>query len=530
MQVNKLNVLYLWLLIPISPFVAYVLLDKPSYSTNLFQYICSIITLVYLIICYLKHLEFPKITKASFIIISIGFLILDIGFSSSSLYAFAINAFDFSTFKSLIEMSLAGKLGYSEPLGVYHFGYHTNWILIPIGIIYHYLTSPLTLLITGDIALWLPGVLIFYYCQKHLKFNSFIALIFSLVFWTNYYSFIILKAYFFPEDLYISAFLLLLLTRKNEALLPLLLASILFVSIKEDFIIYLAPWCLYNLGIKKDKRFAYILILCIAMFILNYFIVQPYFLAKSQLIYPVQYQYWIHWGRTPKEIMYNILTHPIDSLIYILKAHGWKRLYGALLFIPWLSLDMLSFSIVPILIYSLTGYNNAMSQFHNYYSILLWPAALVGYIQVMAKINNSELTYKRLIETILLIVLIISCLWSNNGLPLYQVNKTSYASFLQLKASLLANNSYCIQENIYPHLDDSQYKLYTLSRLRLHQDCYPVLASLGNQYPYNNLPLLKNTIEVLKDNKCIVNNLTPFYVVDKSQACHKIILDKLNLN
>ena len=517
---SKIIFYYMWLLVPLCPFILYLVTNLANISSTPAQYTVSVIFILYLFYCYKNKTIIPEPSDFDFSILALGFLCVYIAHGLSAYSAFYVSVDDFSTFMSLIENIDIGRVGFSQPVNMYHFGIHANWILFILYPFYKLFPYHSTFLVLGALAMWFPGVLLYVYAKKYLGLSKSESYIAVLVYFSNYYTFKILNGFFYPEFYFVSAFFLLLFARQSRGLIWLILATLFFCSIKEDFIYYILPWCVFNITFRKDKRFWLVVVIALGVFLVDNRIIQPYFLSKTGIVFQGYYHFWDSWGRNPHEIILNLLTHPIQDILFIIKSYGWKRLLGAFLFLPLLSMDMLFLFLPALLIYSLANYGTGLNTLQNYYSYIVWPAVLVGFLQIYKRITVSMLT--AWVRPILLTVLVLNPLWGAGGIHLYRVNNQNNLDFTTMQSQMKPSETYCIAGALFSHFDTRVYQnIYRLNNMQEHEDCALVLSSQGDLYPFK-LEQIQKLEQVLRQSGCIIAQQGDFYISSNSSQCYTL--------
>lgn len=383
-----------------------------TFCGGIYVFICCI--LILLLICQHKTLlqnqDNTFLSKTALIIFfSITFLSFTYTVVAKYL-AFRMNAEDVGIFMSMIRDVFYGKFGYASSYGFYHLERHQNYILFLLSIIYFIFFKSITaVLVCSAAALTAAGV--FLYKITRLYFNPLIAIIITFTFFASPINSCISE--FYPEIYYTLALALLFyvcVTDKSN--LSIFLAVCFLLCIKEDGIFYI-PGFLFILYQKKRFRLmAVVIVLSISVALFNTMVVEPYYFHKNLSIGinrpNIVSTYFPMWGTNYKEIVINVITHPIKFIQYCFNStSGFWPNYMYWFFLPLLSpFALLSSGLIIILNGAVKENGLDMHAMTNYYSLGIGIIAFIGIILVFRQLILQKPKYKHVLQTLLIFIIL----------------------------------------------------------------------------------------------------------------------------
>ncbi|APJ04235.1 DUF2079 domain-containing protein [Silvanigrella aquatica] len=448
----------------------------------------------------------------SLIILSFVSYICD---SLSRYYGFKISGIDFSIFEGLLQNAINGHWGYEDITQIYHFGIHQNWVLFLVLPFYYIIPHPLLLVILSSIILWIPGIQIIK-IAKQLGYESSIAYLSSICWWTCGFTVQALHGNFYPEffyPLFLFAILTSYLDKKN---IPLIIYAFLFLSVKEDAIIYIIGFSIaiaFKIIINKVKNNQteisfymplFLILLSIFFGFINFGIVKPYFLRLSNIQEVGYIGWWRQWGSSPFEILINLINNPIIFAKNLFYSSGWKILYIPMLFIPLFNLEVLFASLPIIVLYGVSQGNP--SEYSLYYPLAIWAFALYGLLK-------NQVVPKK----ILIIILLLLPLWKPSWLGIEKINWDEWKILNNYKITMDSSKNYCIHEGLFPYLVNLEIKAFPF--LDAHKiSCIPVFSIHSSSFP-NSQKELYNLYISLKKDACIENQIGGIIEIKNSNIC-----------
>jgi uncharacterized membrane protein len=440
--------------------------------------------------------------------------------SLSQYYGLRISGIDFSIFEGLLQNAILGNWGFEDITNTYHFGIHQNWILFPVLPFYYIFPSPLLLVLIGAFVIWLPGLAVIH-LAKELGYNEFTAYLSAICWWICPFTVQAFHGNFYPElfyPLFIFCMFISYLKKKN---IQFLIFIFLFLSVKEDALIYMSGFCtalfirrIMHRNNGKEilvpfKIQFFIALICLFFLIINFIIVKPYFLNK-QNIQEVNYltAWWGAWGNTPSEILIHVMSKPFDAIKTILISSGWKSLYIPMLFIPLLNLEVFLASAPFIFLYGIAI--SRPSEYSAYYPIVLWCFALYGLLK-------SQFVPKWIVITILLFMPIFLPSW----LGVEKLNWQEWKNLNLYKKQMNLKKTYCLHEGLWPYLSSLNLKAEPFSNVG-SLNCIPVFSLSTKSYPQRE-DAFEKFYKRIKFEGCIKYQLGGLVEVNPSPKCSKLI-------
>ena len=371
---------------------------------------------------------------------------------SSKFLGYHLHAYDFGIFQNMIDNIINKNIGYSSVVGFYHFSTHQNYILFLIVPFYYIFHSALTLQIIAATTIWLT-LLVIYFIAKEYKLNTFIIFMITLS-----YSISPLNGLdndFMPETFMPLFYAAMFLFYKRK---QYLLAAIFFglsLLTKEDAILYTVGFGALSIYDKKYTFAAFIIACSLIFGYINLEIVQPYFVAKSNMINPTTIAYWSQWGQSKHEIAMNMIHNP-DKVFYSIfnTTSGIYRLYLPFLFLTIIIPEVIFPSILTILM-AATCNALAFHGYKNYYGMTLNLINYIGIIIIFSHLNENLNKLKKLLFYFMTLMLFIFPLISGGYQPFYYFNLDYIKSIhrlVNIVENNYKNNKLCLQDNLSPIL------------------------------------------------------------------------------
>ncbi|HET9238072.1 MAG TPA: DUF2079 domain-containing protein [Oligoflexus sp.] len=330
----------------------------------------------------------------------------------------------------------------------HHFAIHPTYIMIPLAFLHRIFEEPLFLITVHSLALWSAIIPLRALARHFLKHDVLVAAV-LLAYLCNAYVGSILNHGFHVEVFFVPFGLALLrawVARRTNWWVWLLL----FLSVKEDGALYMIAMALAQMVLTPRDRRSYALFsVSLAVLALNLLLVQPYFLKVTGATVPSYLRFWGHLGSSKGEIIQTILTQPLSTVTMVLKSH-WYILFGALLFVPFLSPLALAAMAPALLIYGLSNISH-MREYATYYSAPLIPFLFFGLVEGGHRIMKRNL---RVAPRLILIGTFLFALtgggYQKFPLIAFQALWDLYEArnFLWTQARPLI----CAQTLLYPHL------------------------------------------------------------------------------
>ncbi len=507
------------------PSIGFILGGGKLFDLRNYQYIAIFLSIIFLFL-YKKNIlkssffsfsEPEKYSKCALIIMSFLTYLFD---SLSQYYGLRISGIDFSIFEGLLQNAIHRNWGFEDITNFYHFGIHQNWILFLVLPFYYIFPSPLLLVLIGLLVIWLPGLIVIYLAKK-MGYNEFTAYLVAIFWWTCPFTVQAFHGHFYPElfyPLFLFSMLVSYIEKKN---LQFLIFMFLFLSVKEDSVIYILGFCI-ALIIQKfifknnDKLISvpfkiifFALLMCLFFLIINFIIIKPYFLSK-QNIKEVGYlsAWWGAWGSTSSEILLNVISNPFKAIKSIVISSGWKSLYLSMLFIPLFNLEVFLASAPFIFLYGIAV--SRPSEYATYYPIVLWSFALYGLLK-------NQFVPKWIIIAILLLMPTFSPSW----LGVEKINWQEWKNINIYKDQMDSKQTYCLHEGLWPYLSSLNLKSEPFSNVG-SSNCFPVFSLTANSFPQNK-ETIKKLYENVKIEGCINKQIGDLVEVKPLAKCFNII-------
>lgn len=466
------------------------------------------------------NILFLEISKGAKILLILSSLVAYIFDILSKYYALNISGIDFSIFEGMLQNFISGRLGYEDITDIYHFGVHQNWILFLIFPIYYLFPSAEILLLINAFILWLPGLLLIR-LLKIMNYGEWIGYLAAIFWWTTSFTVQALHGGFYPESFYPVLLFLMIIFYLSKKNLFLLIAVFLFLSVKEDAILYVFGFffavLLKNIFLKDKNTLPYFYLFCIFVFILffiyiNFFIVKPYFLSK-QGITEVGYlsAWWSKWGESPTEIIRNILTKPHIVILDLYNSKGWLNLYLPMLFIPLLKIEVLFASLPVIILYGISNGNPA--SYSSYYPLVLWVLAIYGLF-----------SKKFVPQSFLLFVIFLMPLLHDAWLGVEKIKWKDWNDTKIFKANISDDDLYCVHPGLWPYISSTRLNLNSFQKVN-KIPCYPVFSLMTDPFPQKSSEL-EELYEKIKNNDCVYMQLGAIIKVKNSNLCRELLFAK----
>jgi len=275
--------------------------------------------------------------------------------------------------------------------------------------------------------------------------------------------FLIISLYYFIETRKIPLiYLFTILSLMTITFTPVIIATIMICGLIET-----------RRDTKLRKHILILLVTSIAYFYLAIKISNA--LAGTQYTRSFELQMWDRWGSYLGEIIINVLTHPLDAIMYM--ATPWdKILYPIVLLAPMLFLPVFApLKFIPALAWIIPAMLSKSPPFGTYLGIYdQYPSFVIGQLFVATIYTLKKLAdNKRLVATfakrLVLVTLILSVFMSPlgvTGLVASQTGNsflsypviTQHDKYLSNIISLIPSNASVLAQNdILPHVSNRMY-------------------------------------------------------------------------
>ncbi len=315
------------------------------------------------------------------------------------LYGFKLSGMDFSIFDWMLYNTTHRQFMVAPLCGnCNHFGVHPSYIMLPLVYIHQLWPSPLMLQTVQALSVWGAGFLV-WKIAKFYRLPDLLALLLTIAFWTNAWTGTIVNLGFHLEVFYLPVGLYLVWAWLNQKNIQLLLATLLFLSIKEDAAFYLCGMFVGALLFERQRLRQAITMLTITIVFaaINFLIAQPYFLSFGNAEHPHYLgRFWGPYGSSKAEIAITILTSPIRVFMDVVTSR-WYWLYGSAFFIPLLAPHALVAALPLLIIYGTATGETVLRHFSMYYSAPLLPFLFWGFCEGSARLfrHTKTLTAKQ---------------------------------------------------------------------------------------------------------------------------------------
>lgn len=301
---------------------------------------------------------------------------------------------------------------------------------------------------------------------------------------------------------------------KKKATVHLLIALVLFVSIKEDISIYLALFGLYLMSYKESLRKGFFVFLfSILYFVMVKFIWIPWF-ANYQ---PIAWEsYWT------TSFGPDIQSRIMPSIMILLSS-------GMLLILHF---RLFVIVIIPILFIHAMSNHLFHQAFIGHYGYSIIPFLLYAIVNGLHRINNIQNTIGLKVATPLIALGLVFFFYSNTRdkltpFPLFD-HKSRSGALMNLNQIIPVNSCVFSQSNLSPHLP-------------LHSTALPLFHKTNNYYSRSieelilnpHLPQYRYCSHILvllseKYSHARENNSAEYQELLKDLAMHKIVPEQKN--
>lgn len=328
-------------------------------------------------------------------------------FSCSAFRFFAFDYYDmdFAVYSQIIWNILHGSLN-SSVLGVNFIGHHVHLIAFPIALIYKIIPHPLTLLFLQTLVLALGAYPLYLIGSRIIRPRlactvSIAYLLYPSLGHMNLYEF------HFPPFATLALFFMIyyFLIHKYSFFV---ISTILALICQENISLVVFAFGIYALILRRSSRW-WIFLMIIGM---------AYFLLCAKIILPalnpdtIQFiSIYKHWGNSYAEIIYNVLTHPKATHLYIgspEKIYWLTQLFGPLSYVSLLSPGYL-FPSIPLFMQHLLSSRPQEINIYLHYTAELIPFIFTSFVFGIKKLISTPLFSKRqssLIWIILIVALV----------------------------------------------------------------------------------------------------------------------------
>ncbi|MBJ6761840.1 DUF2079 domain-containing protein [Myxococcaceae bacterium JPH2] len=366
-------------------------------------------------------------------------------------HAFSVNGVDFSIFDWMLYSTNHGRFMYSPIYDVNHFGVHPSYVMLPLVPLHRLFESPLLLVGITALGVW-GAVLPLWKLATRAGRGEALALLLCVAYLTSPWSNRLLDGGFRPEVLYPLCGLMLAwgwVEHRAALWAPALVA---FLAIKEDAALHASALALGALLFERSRRREALGVLgvCVALFILNTTVVQPWALAQTGKVRPGYLDFWGQHGSSLGAIALHMLSSPWTVVSDIFRS-GWYRLFLPALFLPLLSRQPLV-AMLPSLFLLGSASNPTMHEYRLYYPVTLLPFFLWGLLEARERLGQWGWSEGR--RTALFAVAALSFpLWGDGYARLWPLALETRAVVRATAVELgTPTGPVCAQTVLFPHL------------------------------------------------------------------------------
>lgn len=336
--------------------------------------------------------------------------------------SFRMAFYDLGLISDFLANTVKGKIFFVDALDISHLSLHWTPTLFLLTPFFKFFESQfLTIVLTNLIGCFsIIYFLLFIYNKILSKFSSkpFLisaTLFLSLLFFSNKFINANFVAGHFEIIYFGFSLLTLTLLLENRSFLIVFIPFILALGVREDMGLFLSfqllsllfiPKNIFSLERKAKINIFYMIILCIIVVILNLTVFMP--LMRADKTYWIN-RFWSHWGDSGSEIIFNVLTHPIEVIKALIGSGitGFNEAFfylGVFNPIQWICVH------IPGTILFLS---NATDKSHLFWynSAMMLPgfyiASLVGMLVVYNFIKNKIPKYEYIFSGLLILLSVI---------------------------------------------------------------------------------------------------------------------------
>ncbi len=413
------------------------------------------------------------------ILISIYALVFS-GFTIFMYYAFTTYAWDLGVYTQALWTTLnRGKLFYYtlelpvNPSGSF-FGAHFSPILFLVLPVYAIFQSPCTLLVLQSVVLGLGALPAYWIAKKHL--SDKLSAVGVAAAYLAYPALQSVNSFDFHTEAFIPLFFLMTFHYIDEKkLFKGLLFALLTLSTIEFapiLIMFLGVYFVLREAFRKDtrkrsnifiKRIAFpviLIIIAITWFFVAFYVINTVNPAKGTGL-PGN---WTHWGSSLSGVFVNVITHPLQALIFMVSPIE-KVFYVLSLLIPLLMLPFFSGAFLLALPWLIAAPLSEYSFYYNFY--FQYSAFAIGQLFIAAIFGVRRISFlsggqrslrlqRRIVVSILIASVLLSVAISPIGLPRLgdrPVKITTHSNLLLEVLKLVPDNASVATENdIFPHV------------------------------------------------------------------------------
>ena len=410
---------------------------------------------------------------------------------------FRVPAVDFSIFDWMIPSSRWSEWMSSPVIGgKSHFSIHSTPILLLFIPFHNFFESPYFLLTLHALVISL-GIAIIYFLSLKFIASKERALFFALACFYSASIGKLLMYHFHIEVFYlpfIAGLLFVLHSDKKWAFWMFLLAVL---SVREDaglILAFMLLGVLMQKEFRKERLPEFIGALCLSLivFVLQIKWIIPSFQTEESM---GRLAGGIKYGSTFGEIVWSMMSHPLDVLKDLWSA-GWWGHVGKFLFSFVLN-PISFFGAFPTILITSVSRNPAMHAMAVYYSVPMFAFLVYG-----------ALNPKLLVRSNLLVLGVSFVLLSVGGGTLrFPVRTDLSTSYKVLESKLDFEKTVCTQGGIFPHLPyhlESRAILLRPGFQEFEKCDQIILSTFVSGYPYEASDL-KSLIELLKNNSDFVS-------------------------
>ena len=290
---------------------------------------------------------------------------------------------------------------------------------------------------------------------------------------------------------------------------------------------------------RQYKKSLFLFLISLTVIVINFYLVQPYFLVKSNMLQPSTIGFWSNLGNTKQEIIYNAISNPLNIISTIFdKNAGFWFLFGYWLFLPLFSGFAILVGIIELIIFSAANPDSHLHFLSAYYALPFTTIVIIGFILVMFKLYNianknvkpwincllivlilfHNITYVRIKDLFYFInnqqITLDAKLYILMQMPLsigmwqafYFINSQNLEDFDKMYNDLKShhiNDNICPSNNLYPH-----FSAITFNNLQKWGDgnfnipnCINIFTTIGGAWPNQPDQQVKKIQSILLNNK-----------------------------
>lgn len=362
--------------------------------------------------------------------------------SLSQFAAFNISGVDFSIFDWAIASGARGHAGYSPIYDVNLLGVHSSFLLLALVPFHALAPSPLWLLLTGPLVLWLTLFPLRRLVRRCVGEHGGLLLAASLATIAGPHLGGLATAGFRIESFTpLGTLWFLVGWTEQRRRIWIAAAAVLFLT-KEDSTLYLGGFAFAVAVLERPRRAEALLFLavCVASLGLYRQLVQPA-LAGG---WPGYMGNWQNFGLTPGAILVGMASHP-GLVLERLASSGLIAYFAPLLFLPWLSWRAAA-GLAPTALLLGTASYAMMHDLRTYYATPLFAFAVFGVLDLT---RGNESPLRRAVCMLALLLFPVIGFGYATVIPFSPAMLRDVAS---VRAQLQSAPHVCGQTVLFPHL------------------------------------------------------------------------------